>query len=216
MQKNHLRCYSVQFKYYTTSIVAFSSSCYFNFASEKLKILLLLPILLVGCASQAIKPTQNESIPNGTWTGMFEYSGVKADRSKHSGIIFIVVAACQNEVRFWSNGGDGTYRSPEVKFHLNSYLGSHTISFKQEAGTLQPDWVETQTLLLVETSATRANFQWTRAVSNRDLEEGKPNRTFFEHGTGKLEHTSIVCQKGEISSVAAKAISVMESKLPSQ
>jgi hypothetical protein len=176
---------------------------------QKLKTLLPLLLLLTACASQPIKTPSNLTIPSGTWSSTFQYSGIKADKSKHAGTYSIVVAACDDEVRIWSNGGDGTYRTPPVKFQVDSYLGSHVISFKDEAGGSQLDWVEIQSLLLVETSSTRAHFQWTRAVSNRDLDADHSNRTFFEQGTGEFEHVGFECRKDQIQTVAAKAIAAM-------
>lgn len=173
-----------------------------------MRILLLFLLLLTGCASQSNKISSNASIPNGTWSGIFQYNDIKPDQSKHAGTLSLLLVACENEVRFWSDGGDGVFRTPPVSFRLDSYLGSHIISFK-DAAKVQPDWVEIQSLFLAETSPTTAHFQWTRAVSNRDLDASDADRTFFQHGSGVFEHVSVECKKDKIESVAAKAASSM-------
>jgi len=109
----------------------------------------------------------------------------------------MALAACSGEVRAYMGDANGKFDTPRQDFTIRSNAQSHTIQFV-DAAAKQPDWVEIQTLTLLETDDDSATGQWTRAVNNRDLPASAGNRVFFEHGIGNFKRVSTECDKSMV------------------
>ncbi|HEX7988298.1 MAG TPA: hypothetical protein VF616_32630 [Duganella sp.] len=168
----------------------------------------LCGIMLLGCAAQPIliadknNGIDNFSMPDGAWQGTLHWRGTKADDSHFrtdgrpfEGDIIVMVTSCKSEKKFWIKGDDGIFHAKIVKYENNSYFGNHLIYYQNHSDGIEnpPEWVETQSILLMEIDQKTLRAQWSRSVSNPQLPPGDKERDFFLSGIGTLERISDLC-----------------------
>ncbi len=155
--------------------------------------LLLSVAAVLGCVAQIPlqrAPGPTSSMPDGTWTGKFDWV-IRHDGVKSEGYE-IAIATCDGRARRWIKNEQGEWRSNETEWTISSGPDSHTLQFVEQFER-QPDWVEIQTITLLEMNDELATVQWSRAVNNRDLANDNSNRSFFGYGTGTLKRIRVGC-----------------------
>lgn len=182
---------------------------------------IIFGVLLAGCSMQPRLPIEklndvgNISLPDGAWQGTVHWRGTKADDSyfrtdgqPFDGEIMVLITSCKNEKKFWMQGEDGEFHSKLVEYKINSYFGNHLIFYQNRSDDLlsPPEWVETQSMLLMELDAKTLRAQWSRSVSNPQLSSTDKERDFFKSGVGTLERTSNSCPVDVLKNIRREKI----------
>lgn len=166
-------------------------------------LLCLAALALSACATAPLTPAlpaapavhdTGGALPNGAWVG--ELVVPSAGQPGGEERIFMVLYACGQDVRYYlRNTVTGGFESPAPPLAIESRHGVHHLRYIDWNRQKANDWVETQSLELVETDARHARAWWSRTVSNRDLPAGHANRTIREHGSVSFKRHSADCPR---------------------
>lgn len=152
--------------------------------------MIFLTALIAGCASVTRDETPTiASLADGNWTGTFVRKST--DRVKEFDPETLHLSVCRGQARLWFKDGD-KYDSVAAIFHTTSAQRNHLIYAVQEADK-QPGFVEFHSMIMVEIDENTARAQFSRVVSNMDVGDDLPNRTFFQHGFGELRRLNSDC-----------------------
>lgn len=152
--------------------------------------IILLTALIAGCASVKRDATPPiASLADGNWAGTFVRKST--DRVKEFEPSTVHLSVCRGQARLWFKDGD-KYDSVAAIFHSTSAQRNHLIYAVQESDN-QPGFVEFHSMIMVEIDENTARAQFSRVVSNTDVADDQPNRTFFQHGFGELRRLNREC-----------------------
>ena len=185
---------------------------------QMLLIIALTLSALVGCSLTPSKPSPRASpfthfkLRDGAWLGPIEVNGVHLndtnvgkDGQTLSHTTTFLVTVCDGKGIFWSRRADGTFRAAAQAggFINHSNLENHLIYLENhdEESQTNPDWIETQTMLLIELNAGSLRAQWSRGVSNPLLSEADLNRAFFWAGVGTLTQVARECPRDMMNKI---------------
>lgn len=166
-------------------------------------LLCLAAMALSACATAPVTPTPlalpavqhaGAALPSGAWVG--ELVVPSADRPDVEERIFMVLYACGKDVRYYlRNSVTGGFESPLPPLAIESRHGIHHLRYVDWNRGKANDWVETQSLDVVELDERHARAWWSRTVNNRDLPVGHVNRTIREHGSANFKRHSTGCPR---------------------
>lgn len=166
-----------------------------------------LLLVLTACSSVATHDVQASAdaragLPDSIWQGTVTWKGLRSDNSSvrstgepFSGDLQVMVTVCDGRAKFWKQHADGRMHAPLAVFKNESYAGSHLIYYqdKDDEVHVEPGWVETQMMMLVEIKPGLLRGHWSRVVSNPALAVDDPDRSFFVAGVGDLKRVQIGC-----------------------
>jgi hypothetical protein len=169
---------------------------------------ILILFLLSGCATSLVENNNSiaqkyrkSRISDGIWAGKIQVAGTYSDDTSigDDGEIFkktldFMVTVCDGEGIFFKMGDRG-YAIPSVNYKNDSYFGSHLIYFQnaEKSNEVNPDWVEMQSMLLVEVDSNLLRVQWSRSVNNPKIDKTEKDSNVFVNGVGSLKRTANNC-----------------------
>lgn len=163
----------------------------------------LAALALSACATAPVTPPPSAApavqdtgggLPNGAWVG--ELVVPSAEQAGGEERIFMVLYACGKDVRYYlRNAVTGGFESPLPALEVASRQGIHHLRYTDWNRAKADDWVETQSLDVVELDGRHARAWWSRTVSNRDLPAGHARRVVREHGSASFKRHSTDCPR---------------------